>query len=194
VYEYDVFISYQRSEPLVPAWVRNHFHPRLSELLNSNLDREVKVFYDDKMPPGVRWPAQLRTALLRTRVLVPVCSPKYFTNEWCLAEWHSMAEREVLVGRTCGEAPRRLIYPVIFCDSRNFPDYARERHMRDLKRWNLPYEHFQTTPAYLDFHQAVEQIAEELEELIELAPEWRPDWPVRTPVAGPSGPAAMPRF
>jgi hypothetical protein len=194
VYEYDVFISYQRSGGLISSWVRNHFHPRLLELLDHSLDRDATVFFDENVPVGTGWPHELREALQRTRVLVPVCSPKYFLSELCLAEWHSMAEREQLIGRSSSAQVKPLIYPVIFCDSRNFPPYAHERPMRNLRQWNLPYEHFQATPAYLDFHHEVEKIAEELEELIESAPAWRPDWPVYTPEPGPPNRPRMPRF
>ncbi|WIV55188.1 toll/interleukin-1 receptor domain-containing protein [Amycolatopsis nalaikhensis] len=191
MYEYDVFISYQRSGHDVPAWVRNHFHPRLTEVLDNNLYRDVKVFLDDQIPTGANWPGQLRSALLRTRVLVPVCSPKYFKDEWCLAEWHSMAKREELAG---DGHPRQLIYPVIFCDSWNFPDYASERRMRDLHKWSQPFEHYQATPEYIGFNEQIGQIAKELEELIELAPDWRADWPVLTPAPEPPKRARMPRF
>jgi hypothetical protein len=194
VYEYDVFISYQRSGHDIPAWVRNHFHPRLREVLDNNLYRDVRIFFDDQMRTGANWPRQLRTALQRSRVLVPVCSPKYFKDEWCLAEWHSMAEREEISGRASPDRPRQLIYPVIYCDSWNFPDFAHERRMKDLHKWNHPFEHFQTAPEYLGFHEVVGLIAKELEELIELAPEWRPDWPVRTPMPEPPVPARIPRF
>lgn len=194
VYQYDVFISYQRSSSDISAWARNHFHRRLSESLDNNLYRDVKIFFDDQVRAGANWPSELRSALQRTRVLVPVCSPKYFKDEWCLAEWHTMAKREELSGRTSPDGPRQLIYPVIYCDSWNFPDFAHERRMRDLQQWNFPYEHFQTAPAYLEFHHEVGRIAKELEELIELAPEWRPDWPVLTPAADPPVPARIPRF
>jgi TIR domain-containing protein len=193
VYQYDVFISYQRSGQDVPSWVRNHFHPRLTEVLDNNFYRDVRVFFDDQIPTGANWPGQLRSALQRSRVLVPVCSPKYFKDEWCLAEWHSMAEREAL-GHHSPERPPQLIYPVIFCDSWNFPDYANERRMRDLHKWNQPFEHFQTAPAYLEFNEQIGQIAKELEELIERAPDWRDDWPVRTPAPEPPKRARMPRF
>ncbi|QWF83015.1 hypothetical protein HUW46_06454 [Amycolatopsis sp. CA-230715] len=194
VYEYDVFISYQRESPFVPLWVRTHFYPLLRDLLDENHHREVKVFFDKNLRGGARWPHELRAALRRTKILVPVCSPKYFHNEWCLAEWHSMARREELVSRASPERPTTLIYPVIFCDSRNFPEYAHERQMQDLKEWNAPYEHFQASQAYLDFHQEVARIAEELGELIDDAPEWRSDWPVETPL--PEAPATplVPRF
>ncbi|SEC88672.1 TIR domain-containing protein [Amycolatopsis tolypomycina] len=189
VYEYDVFISYQRAGRDISAWVKNHFRPRLAEVLDNNFYRDVRIFCDDQVRTGASWAGEVRTALLRTRVLVPVCSPKYFRDEWCLAEWHSMAEREALTARA-----QPLIYPVIFCDSRTFPAWAHERRLRDLQQWNLPFEHFQTAPAYLDFHQQIKQIAAELEELIERAPEWRADWPVRTPAPEPPKRAQKPRF
>ncbi|HEX5401310.1 MAG TPA: TIR domain-containing protein [Pseudonocardiaceae bacterium] len=191
VYEYDLYISYHRDGGTVPAWVRTHFYPRLSELLEDNVDRKVKIFFDEHVRGGVLWAPELRSALQRTRILVPVCSPAYFGSEWCLAEWHSMAKREQLVGMA---TQARLIYPVIFCDSRNFPTYAHERRMQDLKKWNLPYPQFQETLAYLDFHSAVERIALELVDLIEQAPTWQPDWPVVLPPADPPPTSSLPRF
>lgn len=186
MYEYDVFISYQRSATDISAWIRHHFHPRLTEVLDNNRYEDVRVFFDDQVRVGARWPAELTSALQRSRVLVPVCSPKYFRDEWCLSEWHSMAARE--------EGGRTLIYPVIFCDSRHFPAWAHARRPRDLQQWNHPFEHFQATPAYLDFNQKIKQIAVELEELIERAPEWRSDWPVRNEGPEPPSRARMPRF
>jgi hypothetical protein len=194
VYEYDVFISYRRTASDISAWIRHHFHPRLSEVLDNNRYEDVKIFFDDQVRVGSSWPAELRSALRSSRVLVPVCSPKYFRDEWCLAEWASMAEREALTAGPPGEHQRQLIYPVIFCDSRNFPEWARERRLRDLQQWNHPFEHFQTAPAYLDFNQEIKRIALELEELIEGAPDWRDDWPVRTPAPEPPKRARMPRF
>ncbi|WP_370949039.1 TIR domain-containing protein [Amycolatopsis sp. cg5] len=190
VYEYDVFISYPRAGATVPAWVRTHFYPRLKELLDDNLAETVSIFLDDEITIGGKWPQQVRDALQRTRVLVPVCSPKYFRDEWCLAEWYSMAEREKLAGLTS----HGLIYPVIFSDSLNFPSWAHERTMRSFKDWNLPYPHFQNSLEYFDFHRAVESMAEDLVGLIERAPEWRSDWPVHTPMPDPPPVSKLPRF
>jgi hypothetical protein len=194
VYEYDVFVSYQRTGDHIPAWVRNHFYPMLAELLDNNLDREVRIFYDGNVPGGGAWPLQLQSALQRTRILVPVCSPKYFVSEWCLAEWHSMAQREELVGMATLEKPQGLIYPVIFCDSKNFPAYAHERRMRNLHRWSMHWPQFQDSLAYLDFHHEVALLAEELEEVIDQAPEWQPDWPVAKPEPGWLAPPKLPKL
>jgi hypothetical protein len=194
VYEYDVFISYQRTGDLVPLWVRNHFYPRLSELLDNNLDRDVKVFFDENVRGGTTWSLELRSALLRSRILVPICSPKYFLSEVCLAEWQSMARREDIVDMSSSQHPQGLIYPVLFCDSKNFPTWAHQRRMQDFKKWSQPYEQFQTSMAYLDFHSEVGRIAEEIEEMMDKAPEWQPDWPVVTPVPDPPRTSTIPRF
>jgi len=189
-----VYISYRREGLDVPAWVRTHFYPRLSELLDNNVDYEVKVFLDEKVTVGGRWPLELRNALQRTRILVPVCSPKYFSDEWCLAEWHSMARREEIVGTACPERPPSLIYPVIFSDSRNFPSFAHERRMRSFTTWNQPYPQYQDSLEYLEFHREMARMVEELVDVIEQAPRWQPDWPVETPVPDPLPPSKLPRF
>jgi hypothetical protein len=194
VYEYDVYISYLRDRGTVPKWVRTHFYPRLSELLDDNADSNIKIFFDENVRSGATWPLELRSALQRTKILVPVCSPKYFQDQWCLAEWHSMARREKIVGMAAQAELRSLIYPVIFCDSKTFPDYAHERRMRDLKRWNQPYPQFQASSAYLDFHREVEQIAVDLADLIKQVPEWQPDWPVEMPIPEPPTTPSLPRF
>jgi hypothetical protein len=194
VYEYHVYISYRRDGGNVPAWVRTHFYPLLRELLDDNVDYEVKIFLDEKTTVGGKWPQESMNALQRTRILVPVCSPKYFNDEWCLAEWHSMAKREEVAGMVSQENPHALIYPVIFSDSRNFPDYAHERTMRNFRNWNQPYPQYQTSIEYLEFHREMERMAEELVDIIDRAPDWRPDWPVLTPLPEPPKPSKLPRF
>lgn len=189
VYEYDVFISYKRRGGNVPGWVSAHFHPMLAGLLDDFLGREPKIFFDGSLRGGAIWPGELRTALLRSRILIAVCSPGYFQDEWCLAEWYSMVDREKLTG-----TPPELIYPVLFCDSRNFPDWAHERRMQDLKTWNQPYPQFQQSEDYLGFHREMSRIAEELTDLFDLVPQWQPDWPVNTPVPEPARRSRIPRF
>lgn len=194
LYQYDVFISYQRTSPTVPLWIKNHFYPRLSELLDDNADFDVKIFYDEQVPVGVTWPKKLQGALRQTRILLPVCSPKYFQDEWCLAEWHSMAKREEILGMSSVENPESLIYPVIFSDSDNFPQYARERRMRSFKDLNQPYPQFQASQAYLDFHHAMGLVAADLVKVIEHSPDWRPDWPVTMPTPDSPLRSRLPRL
>ncbi|WP_233611656.1 toll/interleukin-1 receptor domain-containing protein [Amycolatopsis sp. WAC 01376] len=189
VYEYDVFISYRRSGGDAPDWVRNHFLPRLRRLFDDNVDYDVKIFLEDSVPVGGKWPQEIRDALQRTRILIPVCSPKYFLDEWCLAEWHTMAKREEIVAKA-----GRLIYPVIFSDSEYYPGYAHERRMRSFRNWNKPHPQYQNTLEYLDFDREVERMVEELVEIIAQAPPWCPEWPIETPPPEPPRPSKLPRF
>lgn len=194
VYEYDVFISYRRGGGDAPDWVRNHFHPRLQRILDDNVDYDVKIFLEDSVPVGGKWPEEVRDALQRARILIPVCSPKYFRDEWCLAEWHTMAKREQIVSGGGAAKPGRLIYPVIFSDSEYYPGYAHERRMRSFRNWNKPHPQYQNTHEYLDFDRELERMVEELVEIIAEAPPWSPEWPVETPPPDPPRPSKLPRF
>jgi len=186
-YEFDVFISYRR-EGNPYKWVRNHFHPRLTDHLADHLRDDPKVFIDEGMEVGSVWPDRLEEALNRTRILVPVFSPQYFRSRWCLAEWHSMVEREKLLGRS------RLIYPVLFSDSDNFPSFARERSWRDLKKWNHPDPVFQQTVRWIDFLQEIEKVAIDLAALVDEVPSWEPGWPAQRPDPPMPGMTPVPRF
>ncbi len=186
-YEFDVFISYRRDgNPY--HWVRNHFYPRLKDCLADQLPTEPALFLDEDMEIGSVWPDRLEEALARTRILVPVFSPQYFRSRWCLAEWHSMAEREKVLGH------RGLIYPVLFSDSDNFPSFARERSWRNLKPWNKPDLVFQQTIRWIDFVDEIEKVAIELSERISRVPKWEPDWPVQRPEPPMPGMTSLPRF
>lgn len=186
-YEFDVFISYRR-EGNPHKWVRNHFFPRLKDCLADHLPDDPNVFIDEGMEVGTVWPDRLEEALTRTKILVPVFSPQYFRSRWCLAEWDSMVGRERVLGR------RGLIYPVLFSDSDNFPSFARERSWRDLKKWNRPDPVFQQTVHWIDFLQAVEDIAIDLSGLLAKVPEWQPDWPIARPDPPMPGMTPVPRF
>lgn len=192
-YEFDVFISYIRSgNP--HAWMHNHFLPRLRNCLADQVAHEPAVFIDEEMDRGTNWPARLETALNRTKVMVAVFSPQYFRSRWCLAEWETMVARERQLGLYSAEQPQGLIYPVLYSDSDNFPDFVRDRTWRDLKRWNSPDPVFQQTTEFYGFHREVEDIAVDLAKLLPRVPEWRADWPVCRPDPPFSRPTPLPRF
>ena len=96
-YEYDLFLSYRR-EGDVGEWVRNHFHDRLRNCLNSEFPRPVRIFFDVGQEPGTHWRKNIARALQRSHLLVAVLSPQYFTSSWCLAEWNTIRRREERLG------------------------------------------------------------------------------------------------
>jgi TIR domain len=179
-YEFDLFISYRRSGT-VPAWVRNHLYPLLRDCLADELSREPRIFLDNTMETGAHWPARLERALRRSRLLLPVWSPQYFTSPWCLAEWRTMLAREAALGLATEERPHGLIYPLAFAARESLPAEARIRQCRDLKSWNIPYPQYQNTEEYIGLHREIRLIAEDLASEVDQVPPWQPDWPLVLP-------------
>jgi hypothetical protein len=66
--------------------------------------------------------------------------------------------------------------------------------MRSFRELNQPYPQFQASPAYLDFHRAMDLVATDLVEVIEHSPDWRPDWPVTMPKPEPPRRPRLPRL
>ena len=193
-YTWDVFISYRRTHN-VTGWVRNHLHPVLERCLEDELDREPRVFVDSQMEVGRYWPEELAGVLSETRYLLTVWSPPYFTSPWCVAEWQSMREREKLLGIPRHGETRGLIYPVVYADGNSFPEEARAVQSRfDLSEYGFPYEQFNRTDAYLEFHAKVRSIAVDLAGRLNSAPSWQADWPACRPEAYPSPQPSLPRL
>jgi hypothetical protein len=192
-YEFDVFISYIRAgNP--HGWMHHNFLPRLKDCLADLLVDEPSVFVDEEMSRGVHWPHQLENALNRSRIMVAVFSPQYFRSPWCLAEWETMVARERLFGLNSAAQPHGLIYPILFSDSENFPEYARKRSWRDLTDWNTPDPVFQQTVKWPEFHRKVQEIATDLAKLLPRVPDWAPGWPAFRPDQPLRTSPPLPRF
>jgi hypothetical protein len=192
-YEYDVFISYRRRGN-IKGWVRNHLSPVLQNCLEDQMD-DPAVFVDDQLEVGVYWPDQLEYVLSRSRYLLAVLAPPYFSSAWCMAEWASMRAREQLLGIPAPGVTLGLIYPVVFADGDSFPADARVRQSRfDLSRFGFPYPQFSATPAYLDFHDTVQSIAREIAGRLAQTPPWQDGWPVQRPEPFALPKAALPRL
>lgn len=135
-YEYEFFLSYSRKNP-VGNWVRNNFHPELEQWLASFAGNAPRIFIDKDIEEGDHWPSRLENALRRSKYLVAVWSPQYFTSPWCVAEWQSMRQREALLGLGTPEAPHGLVCAVVFSDGKTFPPEAQATQRHDLSAWNL---------------------------------------------------------
>lgn len=192
-YEFDVFISYiHRGNP--HGWMHNNFLPRLRDCLDDHLSHDPKVFIDETMPVGVNWPVRLENALNRSKIMVAIFSPQYFRSRWCLAEWETMVARERLFGLNSAAQPHGLIFPILFSDSDNFPQYAKERTWHDLTAWNRPDLSFQQSLAFEGFHEQVQDIAIKLAKLLPRVPDWQPDWPTHRPDPPTRPTTPIPRF
>lgn len=179
-YEFDVFLSYSRKGGS-PGWVHNHFLPKLRDCLTDEMGDVPTIFVDQHMDTGTVWTSDIERALTRSKLLVSIYSPQYFRSEWCLAEWQSMAAREQLLGLASRELTQGLIYPVLYSDSANFPDYGKDRMWHDMKGLDSPDLVFQQTSDWLKFHNKMREIALNLAGLLDKVPQWRPDWPIVRP-------------
>lgn len=116
-YLYDVFLSYSY-KPDIQSWVNTKFYPNFVNPLDEELiqlgllppppkgrvclaKRELKY--------GDLWPVELQNQLMRSKVMIAICSPSYFSSGWCLSEWKAFRDR----------APG-LIIPVLYSGSDEF--------------------------------------------------------------------------
>jgi hypothetical protein len=179
-YEFDVFLSYSRKGGS-PGWVHNHFLPKLRDCLTDEIGDVPAIFVDQHIDTGTVWTSDIERALTRSKLLVSIYSPQYFRSGWCLAEWQSMAAREQLLGLASRELTQGLIYPVLYSDSANFPDYGKDRMWYDMKGLDSPDLMFQQTSDWLRFHKRMREIALNLADLLGKVPQWCPDWPIVRP-------------
>ena len=193
-YEYDIFISYSRYGS-VQKWILNHFHSKLMDCLADEMATKPRVYIDRTMERAVHWPSSLQQALLHSKIMLQVLAPPYFQSDWCRAEWHSMRERQSMLGLTSVDIPQGLIYPLLFGDSDTFPMEAREVAWVDFKEFANPDMAFQKTEKYGSFHWKVRDLARDLAQLLPQVPEWQPDWPlVEKPAPVLRPPTRIPRF
>lgn len=179
-YDFDVFLSYARKGSS-RNWVHLHFLPKLRDYLIDEIGIEPTIFVDEEMEAGSVWPSHLERTLARSKILVSIYSAQYFQSAWCLAEWKSMAAREQQLGLACPELTRGLIFPVLYSDSHNFPEFGLDRMWHDMKGLDSPDPIFQQTVDWLEFHKKMRVIATDVEKLLRQAPPWEPDWPIVRP-------------
>ena len=122
-YLYDVFVSYTRDHP-VATWVKDRFFRDFVGYLSEELGRRALVFF-----PGEVWEERLRWGLKNSRVLLAVCSARYFRDsEFCSMEWKAFGE-VVIDPRTKVLRPR---VPLRYNDGNTFPPEARALQAADF--------------------------------------------------------------
>jgi hypothetical protein len=180
-YEYEVFLSYARSQT-DGQWVRNHFAQQLEYRLNDVTRDRVRISWDHQMESGVSWPDELKRRLRCSRLLVAVWSPEYFRSAWCMAEWRSFRERELKLGLFNVDQPRGLIYPIRYSDGEHFHSEAqRTQCKKDFSSLNYPFLVFQKSEKFLDFDDLVRDMASEIAQRLNQIPTWRDDFPIVEP-------------
>ena len=197
-YVHDIFISYRHAGP-AHTWVTEYFFPLLKDWLPEHMPpdyqiSENSIFTDTQVETGTSWPIRLVEALRTSRCLLPIWSPQYFRSKWCMAELHTMLEREKILGMRKGHNWSGIIYPVIFKSACLIPPEYRTIQYEDLSHWGINASSFKDSSEYLHLESGVQKICEKLRPMILGAPDWQDTWPTVTPEALPSNAFPLPRF
>lgn len=84
--EYDVFVSYSRTDPAHQQWVEQHIVAPLAQLLRPD-GKPCRVFFDKKaIRLGDTWIQTMYHAVDASRYFLPVYSVDYFEKEFCKLE------------------------------------------------------------------------------------------------------------
>ncbi len=190
-YVYDVFLSYNRAHPS-GTWVKDRLYKDFLGYLGEELGRDPKVYFDQEdIQAGEHWGKKLDWALKVSKVLVAVCSARYFyDSEYCRKEWYSFGELEV-----DGQTVNRPRVPIRYNDGKAFPPEAREIQHSDFSECNYLMEAFyKNDTRAIIYEDNVRALARAVVVAISNAPEYTAAFAVCQPAGRPVPVLEQPRL
>ena len=174
-YEYDIFISYRRSDKDWVRWTRDNFLRALQSLLRLRLG-EVKVFIDESIECGASWPPHLAASLSRSRIMVPVLSRDYFQSDWCRLELALMHHRETAVNMRTPANPFGLIIPIVIDDGNCFPQEVQAMQGQPFHAFANPFIRTDS-PKQEELAEVLkDKLCTPIENALARAPKYDPNW------------------
>jgi hypothetical protein len=132
-YEYDVFLSYRRSNAW-PRFVGTIFVPMFRHWLEAELGQRPRIFFDaETIETGESWPYSLARGVATSKIMVCLWSTEYFSSPWCQAELGIMMARREVTKQSSGPLP--LILAMVIHDGEHFSP-----HLNDIQR--LPIQEY----------------------------------------------------
>lgn len=167
-YQFDVYLSYRRSE-FTSQWLAE-FLPLFRYWLSESLGRDPVVFEERQLPPDSGW-VETTYALHSSRTLLAICSPSYFQSASNVGEWQYFRQH----------APQSII-PVLYAKVADLDLQA-----ADFTRFSFIGQGFRQSELYVDFQRAVQELANTAAEKIRNAPPFQAEDPLpgETPSAIP---------
>jgi MinD-like ATPase involved in chromosome partitioning or flagellar assembly len=190
-YEYDVFVSFERSS-LLMEWVP-HFVAMLKDRLEVLMPWQPAIFTDlHEIDLGSQWQGEIERPLLRSRVMLALITPRYFRRQSTAREFLTFLQRD--------QADRSVLFPVILAGHyKNFPPQVQEHHLFDMSAFLMhALPNMRSSAKFAEWAQEIGRLAELLVPMIEHAPPFDPDWTVAgddllQPDLAPSVPRLTPR-
>ena len=180
-YQYDIFLSYPR-QGAIGAWVRELLHPTLVAQYPDQCEPTYGgVFFDEELERGGVLPDRLAHALTGSAVMLAVWSPRYFSRDWCTAEWRSMLARERDLHLPTANGPA-LVYPLVYGDGDDFPEPARQTlQQRCFRRHAHLSKQAPGDVAMNTFRADVIELCQDLARWVHAAPAWQDGFPIEPP-------------
>ena len=176
-YQYDIFVSYKRSEETL-GWLREHFLPLLKHRVELELVREPGVYVHEvtNTVAGGTWPVELGHALGSSKILIALWTRTYFNSVWCTEEMSHMLARERVNGSRTPANNFGLTIPVVLHDGDEFP--ADLNHIQRLEFQRVYNTRMRRdSPLAEELSDLLGRSAPGIASAIRKAPRWRSSWP-----------------
>ena len=174
-YKHDIFISY-RNVTGVRDWVRRTFYNELVKKLSALLLNPPSIYLDGHMKGGTWWASDIPEALRHSKIVVAVLVPAYQQSPWCQTEMSWIEQREKLLGRY-QVAGQGLVIPIAYCKKEILPKSVLARKVFEFSKHAYTSDGFLRSERYLDFEDAMGDLAAEIADLLNRVPPWDPNWP-----------------
>ena len=174
-YQYDVFLSYRRSNDWA-RFVEEQFLPMFKHWLDTTLGRASSIFFDVRdIETGESWPYRLANALACSKVMVCLWSLEYFhSSQWCEAELSQMmARRKSLAGRL---GPPPLILAAVIYDCENLDPSLADIQWFSIEKYSNPWIGKGSLTAER-LSMELKKFARDVADALTHAPEYDPTWP-----------------
>jgi MinD-like ATPase involved in chromosome partitioning or flagellar assembly len=177
-YEFDVFVSYEGGS--LRDWVIEFVDSLKAELALKGTE-EPRIFMDTReIKIGSNWEEEIAKALLRSKVMLALVTPRYFHRGFAAAEFQTFRDR--------GRAGNPVLLPVILGgENSQFPRYFRVIKWLDMR--DIPISSIFKTPRGrrpVQWRNKMTELVETLNEMIENAPKFNPKWTTSIPSGFPS--------
>lgn len=172
-YQYDIFISYSRTDDDWIRWTREIFAKTLTTLLQPLLAANVRIFIDNQIETGGNWPDKLLYAHASSRMMIPILSRAYFSSNWCRLELALMLERERLYGYGMAKNKNSLIVPFVIDDGDSFPPEIQAIQSVKIHKFANPFIR-PGSSRHFDFAEELKGTCPRIASIIQAAPPYDP--------------------
>jgi hypothetical protein len=176
-YKYDVFISYKRGD-VREQWLDQIFLPLFTSFLSGLMPAHPRIFVDrEDLKPGIPWKPQVTEALARSKCMIAILSPAYFSSRWCMMEFYPMYYRQVALQKAqIIPSSQSLIAPLVGQGPKEFfPQFVSGENgiqLLDYSRYNRVGTGFMNSDLFLELQDKIDADSLQTYKMIQTAPAW----------------------